>query len=103
MRYKIEFIRRGFYRIGPLLLETGDLFGLHRRNRAVTTPAYVLVLPKLFPIAGYDIASRRPIGDVRLTLRLYEDPTRIAGVRPYEPGDPLNRVHWKATARAGRL
>ena len=47
--------------------------------------------------------SRRPIGDVRLTHRLYEDPTRIAGVRPYEAGDPLNRIHWRATARTGRL
>jgi uncharacterized protein (DUF58 family) len=52
---------------------------------------------------GYDIASRRPIGDVRLSHRLYEDPTRIAGVRPYEAGDPLNRIHWRATARTGTL
>ena len=52
---------------------------------------------------GYDLASRRPIGEVRLTHRLYEDPTRIAGVRRYEAGDPLNRVHWRATARTGML
>ena len=35
--------------------------------------------------------------------RLYEDPTRNAGVREYQPGDPLNRVHWGATARCGAL
>ena len=38
-----------------------------------------------------------------MTYRLYEDPTRIAGVRRYEAGDPLNRVHWRATARTGVL
>jgi uncharacterized protein (DUF58 family) len=38
-----------------------------------------------------------------MTHRLYEDPTRIAGVRPYENGDPLSRVHWGATARTGAL
>jgi uncharacterized protein (DUF58 family) len=38
-----------------------------------------------------------------LTHRLYEDPTRIGGVRPYEAGDPMNRVHWRATARTGTL
>src|SRR5262249_60023630 len=59
--------------------------------------------PKVVPLVGYDLASRRPIGDVRLTHRLYEDPTRIAGVRPYEAGDPLNRVNWRATARTGLL
>ena len=55
------------------------------------------------PLAGYDIASRRPIGEIRIQHRLYEDPTRIAGVRRYEAGDPLNRVHWRATARTGQL
>src|SRR5262249_32595761 len=44
-----------------------------------------------------------PIGEVRLTHRLFEDPTRIAGVRTYMPGDPLNRIHWRATARTGGL
>jgi uncharacterized protein (DUF58 family) len=69
----------------------------------VAPPAYVMVYPKVVPLLGYDIASRRPIGDVRLVHRLYEDPTRIAGVRPYQAGDPLNRIHWRVTARAGRL
>jgi uncharacterized protein (DUF58 family) len=27
----------------------------------------------------------------------------FAGVRPYEPGDVVRRVHWPATARRGRL
>jgi uncharacterized protein (DUF58 family) len=103
LRYKVECTMRGFYQVGPLILESGDLFGLHRRYRVVAPPAYVMVYPKVVPLLGYDIASRRPIGDVRLVHRLYEDPTRIAGVRPYEPGDPLNRIHWRATARAGRL
>jgi len=103
LKYKIDCASRGFYQIGPLVLESGDLFGLHRRYRVVAPPAYVMVYPRVIPLLGYDIASRRPIGDVRLTHRLYEDPTRIGGVRPYEPGDPLNRIHWRATARSGRL
>lgn len=102
-RYKLECPHRGYYQIGPLILETGDLFGLHRRHRAAAEPAFLLVLPRVVALRGYDVASRRPIGDIKLTLKLYEDPTRIAGVRPYEHGDPLNRVHWKATARTGKL
>jgi uncharacterized protein (DUF58 family) len=94
---------RGYYQIGPLLLESGDLFGLHRRFRLETKPHFVLVFPKILPLQGYELASRRPIGEVRLTHRLFEDPTRIAGVREYRHGDPLNRVHWRATARTGSL
>jgi uncharacterized protein (DUF58 family) len=103
MKYHIECLMRGYFQIGPLTLESGDLFGLHRRFRVLTEPVFLLVYPRIVPLLGYDIASRRPIGDVRLTHRLYEDPTRIAGVRPYEAGDPLNRVHWRATARTGAL
>jgi uncharacterized protein (DUF58 family) len=38
-----------------------------------------------------------------MTHRLFEDPTRISGVRQYQAGDPLTRVHWRATARTGVL
>jgi uncharacterized protein (DUF58 family) len=103
LSYQILFMMRGYYQVGPLVLESGDLFGLHRRYHVLTEPAFVLVYPKVIPLAGYELASRRPIGEVMLTHRLYEDPTRIAGVRQYEAGDPLNRVHWGATARTGVL
>jgi uncharacterized protein (DUF58 family) len=103
MKYTVECLTRGYFQVGPLTLESGDLFGLHRRFRVETEPNFVLVYPKVVGLTGYDLTSRRPIGDVRMTHRLYEDPTRIAGVRPYEAGDPLNRVHWRATARTGEL
>ena len=103
MEYQIQFRRRGYYQIGPLVLETGDLFGLHRRYHVATEPHFVLVYPLVVPLEDYDLASRRPVGEIRLTHRLYEDPTRISGVREYQQGDPLNRVHWAATARTGLL
>src|SRR5690606_14260702 len=103
LTYQLDCNRRGYYQIGPIVLETGDLFGLHRRHRILAEPHYLLVYPRVVAIPNYDIASRRPIGEVRMTHRLYEDPTRIAGVRKYQAGDPLNRVHWRATARTSTL
>jgi uncharacterized protein (DUF58 family) len=103
IRYTVTFAMRGYYPLGPTTLETGDVFGLHRRHRIVGEPAYILVYPKVLPLPRYDFASQRPIGEVRLANRLFEDPTRNAGVRPYVVGDPLQRVHWKATARTGQL
>src|SRR5205814_211439 len=101
LSYKLKPLMRGYYQIGPLVMESGDLFGLHRRYRVDADPSFLLVYPRIVPLEGYDLASRRPIGEVRLSLRLYEDPTRISGVREYQSGDPLNRVHWRATARTG--
>ena len=101
--YQLQCNRRGYHQIGPLVVETGDLFGLHRRYRVLTSPHFLLVYPEVVPLEGFELASRRPIGEVRISHRLYEDPTRIAGVRRYEAGDPLNRIHWRATARTGQL
>ncbi len=103
INYQLHFAMRGYYQVGPLVLETGDLFGLHRRYRVVTEPLHVMVYPRVVPLPGYDLASRRPIGEIKLTHRLFEDPTRIAGTRAYQPGDPFNRIHWAATARTGSL
>jgi len=84
LNYQLTFLMRGYYQLGPLLLETGDVFGLHRRFRVTSEPHFALVLPKV-------------------VHRLFEDPTRLAGVRPYQQGDPLNRIHWRATARTGEI
>ena len=103
MNYQLLCHRRGYFQLGPTVLETGDLFGLHRRYRVGKHPNYLMVYPKIIPLQGFDIASRRPIGEVKMSYRLYEDPTRIAGIRRYEIGDPLNRIHWRASARTGQL
>ncbi len=101
--YQLKCNCRGYYQLGPLVAETGDVFGLYRRYRVLSQPSFLLAYPEVIPLVGFDIASRRPIGEVRMAHRLYEDPTRIAGVRAYQAGDPLNRIHWRATARTGQL
>jgi uncharacterized protein (DUF58 family) len=103
LNYQVTFLLRGYYQLGPTLLETGDVFGLHRRFRVATEPHFALVLPKVLPLQGYNLASRRPLGEIRVVHRLFEDPTRLARVRPYQQGDPLNRIHWRATARTGEI
>jgi len=103
LRYRLRCRRRGYYQIGPMLMETGDMFGLFRRFKIASEPNFLTVLPKPVTLEDYDVASRRPIGEIHLQHRAFEDPTRIAGVRRYERGDPMNRVHWRATARTGEL
>ncbi len=103
MAYTIKSKRRGYFQIGPTILETGDLLGLHRSYRVVSQPQYLLVLPRIVPMEGLEIASRRPMGEMRVVDRGMEDPTLMVGIRQYQAGDPINRVHWKATARTGVL
>jgi uncharacterized protein (DUF58 family) len=55
------------------------------------------------PLEKLGIASRQLFGDIRLKTHLYQDPVLTAGVRDYVSGDSLKRIHWKSTARTGRL
>ena len=41
--YQMKCNRRGYYQIGPLVMETGDLFGLHRRYRVATENGQVIL------------------------------------------------------------
>lgn len=103
LAYQLKCNRRGYYQIGPTVLETGDLMGISRRYRVGAEPQYLLVMPRVVPLAGYDVASRRPIGEIRISDMLMDDPTRLRGIRQWQPGDPLRQVHWAATARTGTL
>lgn len=103
MHYTLTCSRRGYHRIGPMTIESGDLFGLQRRFKTGRQQNYVSVLPTVAYIDTFNISARRPQGPVRITNRIYDDPTRIVGVREYVPGDALNRIHWKSSARTGKL
>ncbi len=103
LAYRMHFRRRGCFQIGPLVAETGDLMGLYRRHRVHAGSDVVLVFPAVVPLGGYDIASPRPLGEIRIQNALAEDPTRLRGIRPWRVGDSLRRVHWAATARTGTL
>jgi uncharacterized protein (DUF58 family) len=61
------------------------------------------VYPRIVNLDEQVLPSRRPFGEVAGGLRIFEDPSRIAGLRDYEPGDSFRRVDWNATARAGTL
>jgi len=49
------------------------------------------------------IPSQQFFGDIRLKRHLFQDPVLTAGVRDYHSGDSLKRIHWKSTARLGKL
>jgi uncharacterized protein (DUF58 family) len=103
MAYQLRALRRGYFQLGPTILETGDLLGLHRNYRIATEREFIIVLPKLIPLDGMNVTSQRPMGELRANDRMLEDPTQMIGIREYRMGDSLNRIHWRATARTGKL
>lgn len=101
--FRLAPIERGYYRLGPARLRSGDLFGFFEREEQLEQQDSLLVYPQTFELPELGLDSERPFGDRRGGNRIFEDPSRVVGVRDYLPGDPLKRVDWNATARVGRL
>jgi uncharacterized protein (DUF58 family) len=103
IHYRLQAHRRGYYRIGPLSASSGDLLGLLKDRRWEDTGSYLTVYPKIIPLTSVVLPSRSPLGTLRHTQPIYEDPSRIQSKRDYVSGDSLRRIDWKATACLGRL
>ncbi|HEX8683932.1 MAG TPA: DUF58 domain-containing protein [Ardenticatenaceae bacterium] len=103
LHYEVRCQRRGYYPIGPVRLQMGDLLGVVKHNPLQVEPSYLTVYPRIIPLQHLGLPTRSPLVALPARSPLFEDPSRIMGVRDYKRGDPPKRIHWTATARAGRL
>ena len=100
-RYHLRADRRGVFEIGPTRLRVGDLFGTAASEREERRRDVFLVRPRVVPVRERR-AQRRWDGALRGRPGLLEKTSQLAGLRAYPPGDPLRRVHWRASGRLGR-
>lgn len=101
--YSLLFRKRGVYPVGPVHMQSGDIFGMYERSSTSGHAEYLTVFPELLPIASLELPARDPFGDRHARRRIFEDPNQPMGVREYRPEDGFRRVHWPATARTGEL
>lgn len=104
-RHTVTFTatKRGLHRIGPAVAVAGDAFGLRRVQTTLVPTSQILVYPRIVPLETLTVAAGAPLPIIPTRSPLYDDPTRIVGVRDYEPGDPLRKIHWTASAASGQL
>lgn len=95
--------RRGEFWLDRVDVELSDPFGLAPVNRETRPEAPLLVMPEPRISIPMEVRRRLPFGTPARAARMFEERERFAGVRPYEPGDPLNRIHWKLTGHAAGL
>lgn len=104
-RYALTPKQRGAVRFGALTARVLGPWRLAWADTELVAPQTVRVYPQIRWGGSVgkllELAQRRQLG---LTpMRLRGQGSEPYALRPYLPGDPASRVHWKATARHGRL
>ena len=102
-RFDINFTLkyRGKYQLGLEFLEVTDFLGLFCLRRKITQRFEIVAYPRIRELEHMELAihllSKAP---ANLTVA-QEDYADYTDVRPYEPSDPIKKVHWKLTAKRG--
>jgi len=102
-RYRLKCSQRGCFTFGPTQIRSGDLFGFSRQEMEISQVDRLTVYPRVLPVEQPGIPSKQPLGDIHIRRYLFQDPILTRGVREYRSGDSLKHIHWKTSARLGRL
>lgn len=95
--------RRGVFRLGPWDLEMNDPVGLFQVTQHYPATTTLLVYPRASFLPHLELPRGRAPGRSVSSERSVVDSMLVGGVRQYEQGDPLRRVHWPATAHHEKL
>ncbi len=93
---------RGSVRGAEVRVELADPLGLARASAAGWAPSPLLAVPAVPRAPG---SLPRRVAETALDLPAVRARAGVeyAGLRAYAPGDPPRTVHWRATARHGRM
>ena len=102
--YRVQLLKRGAYRLESVQVTALDPLGIFSFSKRFDAPGEILVYPVPEPISDIVLSGAERYGLRELPIAAVRgsgvDPD---GVREYIPGDPLRRVHWRSTARTGKL
>ena len=101
--YKLLALKRGYYFIGELELNSGDFFGDTRLIKKLSNNTELYVYPEPIDTGEVNILYNKIYGEIIAKRSFLEDPFQLKGIREYSPFDSMKIVNWKATARSGEL
>jgi uncharacterized protein (DUF58 family) len=101
--YELPTGRRGRLRVGPLVLDRSDPFGLVRATRTIGATTTVLIHPRRHAVRPAEIAFPRHHYDGPTTEPPLRGSNDLVAVREYVRGDEVRLLHWRSTAKTGVL
>ena len=100
-RWKVSVpaLRRGRFHLGPIVLRSGDPFGLFATIARIPLDALILVYPKVLPLPFWQLPGSFLEGNVLTGQRSLQSTSMVMGIRDYRAGDAMNRIHWPSSVR----
>ena len=95
--------QRGIFTLGPWQARSCDPFGLFDVTLNYDEKRSILIYPPVVHLPGIQLPRGAATGSGRTSQRALQLTTNAAGVRAYTPGDSLNRIHWRTSARLETL
>ena len=107
-RKKINYIttcyKRGLWRIGPISIVSQDALGFFKTKKLLKIYSEILVYPKLFRIFAFPTLASGSVSWVGVeTAKISGDSHEFFGIREYQRGDMVSRIHWPSTAKHNKL
>jgi len=103
VRYAVRSDVRGRYPVGPLRLRLTDAFGLVELTRSFSALDRLTVVPAVLPLPPAHLPGARLTGTGATARSVTARGEEDASIREYRHGDDLRKVHWRSTARAGKM
>ncbi|MEB0001817.1 MULTISPECIES: DUF58 domain-containing protein [Cryobacterium] len=98
----VPTVRRGIIPIGPVRTVRADPVGLVRRELVWAERVDLFVHPRTLPIPSMSTGFIRDL-EGNPTRDLTNLDMSFHALREYVPGDERRSIHWKSTAKTGRL
>ena len=98
----IPGLRRGIITVGPATTVRSDPIGLLRREHAFEDVHEVYVHPRTTELPSTSAGLIRDL-EGNPTRRLVDSDMSFHAIREYTTGDSRRHIHWKSTAKTGKL
>ena len=104
INYVTNCYKRGLWKIGPVLLVSQDALGFFKSKKTLSVVSEILVYPSLFKIFSFPPLASGSVSWMGVeTANISGDSHEFFGIREYQIGDAMSRIHWPSSAKHGKL
>lgn len=102
-KWKLKCVKRGIFNTENVTLIGGDLLNLCNVSEAMPVNITLMVYPEIVDLDELFVPVNLLQSDKVVSRWIIDDPFMFSGIREHTSSDPLNRIHWYATAKNGSL